>query len=140
MPARCPGGDIPSPAVESDAASQASPPSAQARADRHATVTSESCDVKDVPAGRHFRRWGQGGAARSKPRPRLVLRGQLCLQRREVLSSVGQSDGTGQDRTGRDGEGACGQHAGRGSRDSRRAEVCMRLSVVGSLAQSVGAI
>lgn len=34
------------------------PPSAQARADRHATVTSESCDVKDVPAGRHFRRWG----------------------------------------------------------------------------------
>lgn len=61
--------------------------------------------------------------ARPKPRPRLVLRGQLHLQRREVLGAVGQPEGTGQD-----GEGASGQHAGQGSRESHRVEVCVCLS------------
>lgn len=71
--------------------------------------------------------WG----AWPKPRPRLVLRGQLHSQRREVLGTVGQPEGTGQD-----GEGASGQHAGQGSRESRRVEVCVCLSWPPRLNQS----
>lgn len=71
--------------------------------------------------------WG----AWPKPRPRLVLRGQLHSQRREVLGAVGQPEGTGQD-----GEGASGQHAGQGSRESCRVEVCVCLSWPPRLNQS----
>lgn len=65
-------------------------------------LTSKPCDVKYVPAERHFRRrgrgqWGWGGAVRLRPHPRLVLRGQLLAQRREFGGAKGlaRRDGTG---------------------------------------------
>lgn len=77
--------------------------------------------------------WGWGGAVRLRPRPRLVLRGQLLAQRREVGGAKGlaRRDGTGRGRLS-----GCGVGVPRESRLGRQAGG--RLSFAGGPAQPAG--
>lgn len=78
-------------------------------------------------------RWG-GGAARPRPRPLLVLRGQLLAQRREVGGAKGPAR---RDGTGRGCPTGCGVGVPKEPRLGRRAGG--RLSFSGSPAQPAGA-
>lgn len=74
---------------------------------------------------------GRGGLVEAPPPPGPERTAPLAEAGSPELSGTVRWDGTGRDR-----EGACGQHAGRGSRESRRAEVCVCLSWAAWLSQS----
>lgn len=143
MPARCPGGQgcLRRPQLGAlllflPRVSRLSRPQRSRTGTR--PLTSKPCDVKYVPAERHFRRrWGGaqlgGGAVRPRPRPRLVLRGQLLAQRREVGGAKGPAR---RDGTGRGLPTGCRVGVPREPRLGRRAGG--RLSFAGGPAQPAG--
>lgn len=76
---------------------------------------------------------GGGGAVRPRPRPRLVLRGQLLAQKREVRGAKGPAR---RDGTGRGSPAGCGVGVPRELRLGRRAGGC--LSFAGGPAPPAG--
>lgn len=79
---------------------------------------------------------GRGGLIEAPPPPGPERTAPLAEAGSPELSGTVRWDGTGPDGKGRDREGACVEHAGRGSQESRRAEVCVCLSWAPWLSQS----